>query len=213
MRYSLLSIFSSHAGLTLWFVLFFGLSGGCSNAEEHPGGRSASGQTARSQGAKIMTLQLTSSAFTQGHPIPKKYTGEGADVSPPLEWSGIPESTKELVLICDDPDAPTEVPWVHWVIYKIPASAKGLPEGVPRKSRLKDPSGAMQGKNSWPAQEAIGYRGPMPPPGHGVHHYYFKLYALEANMVVEPGMDKKAILEEISDHILGEGVLMGTYQR
>ena len=71
----------------------------------------------------------------------------------------------------------------------------------------------MQGRNSWPASEAIGYRGPMPPPGHGVHHYYFKLYALEAHMVVEPGLDKKAIMEEIGDHILAEGVLMGTYQR
>ena len=125
-----------------------------------------------------MTIQITSSAFAQGHPIPKKYTGEGDDVSPPLSWSEIPEGTKELVLICDDPDAPTAEPWVHWVIYKIPADAKGLPEGVPRKPRLKEPPGAVQGKNSWPASEAIGYRGPMPPPGHGVHHYYFKLYAL-----------------------------------
>ncbi len=160
-----------------------------------------------------MTIQITSSAFIQGHPIPKKYTGEGADVSPPLSWTGIPEGTKELVLICDDPDAPTAEPWVHWVIYKIPADTQGLPEGVPRKPRLKEPPGAMQGRNSWPASEAIGYRGPMPPPGHGVHHYYFKLYALEAHMVVEPGLDKKAIMEEISDHILAEGVLMGTYQR
>ncbi len=160
-----------------------------------------------------MSIAITSPAFTQGHPIPKKYTGEGVDVSPPLEWKDIPQGTKELVLICDDPDAPTEEPWVHWVIYKIPASVQRLPEGVPRKARLKDPQGAFQGKNSWPAAEAIGYRGPMPPPGHGVHHYYFKLYAIDAHMVVEPGMDKKRILAEMQGHVLGEGVLMGTYQR
>jgi Raf kinase inhibitor-like YbhB/YbcL family protein len=159
-----------------------------------------------------MAIQITSSAFPQGHPIPKKYTGEGADVSPPLSWTGIPERTKELVLICDDPDAPNG-DWVHWVIYKLPPDTQGLPEGVPRKPRLKEPAGAMQGRNSWPANEAIGYRGPMPPPGHGVHHYYFKLYALEAHMVVEPGLDKKTIMGEIGDHILAEGVLMGTYQR
>ncbi len=160
-----------------------------------------------------MAIEITSTAFTQGHPIPKKYTGEGADVSPPLAWTGIPEEAKELVLICDDPDAPVAEPWVHWVIYKMPAATKGLPEGVPRKPRLKEPAGAMQGRNSWPAAEAIGYRGPMPPPGHGVHHYYFKLYALEAHMVVEPGLDKRTIMEEIGDHIIAEGVLMGTYQR
>lgn len=160
-----------------------------------------------------MTLQVTSPAFSQGHPIPKKYTGEGTDVSPPLAWSDAPEGTKELVLICDDPDAPTDEPWVHWVIYKLPATTTGLPEGVPRKPRLKSPPGALQGRNSWPGQESIGYRGPMPPPGHGTHRYHFKLYAIEAHLVCEPGMDKKAIMSEIKDHILAEGVLMGTYQR
>ncbi len=83
------------------------------------------------EGEKNMTIQMTSSAFVQGHAIPKKYTGEGEDVSPPLAWSGLPEGTKELALICDDPDAPRAEPWVHWVIYKLPADAKGLPEGVP----------------------------------------------------------------------------------
>jgi Raf kinase inhibitor-like YbhB/YbcL family protein len=160
-----------------------------------------------------MTIQLTSSAFAQGRPIPKKYTGEGADVSPPLSWSGAPEGAKELVLICDDPDAPTKEPWVHWVIYKIPATAKGLPEGIPRKPRLKDPPGALQGSNSWLDGDTTGYRGPMPPPGHGVHHYYFKLYALKAHLAVESGLTKKAILQEIGDHVLAEGVLMGTYER
>jgi Raf kinase inhibitor-like YbhB/YbcL family protein len=160
-----------------------------------------------------MTLQLTSSAFAQGHHIPKKYSGQGVDVSPPLAWSGVPDGTKEFVLICDDPDAPTSEPWVHWVLYKSPVATRRLPEGIPRKSRLKDPPGALQGKNSWIDADNIGYRGPMPPPNHGVHHYYFKLYAIEANMSVEPSMCKKNILEEIGAHVLAEAVLMGTYER
>ena len=160
-----------------------------------------------------MSIEVTSTAFKQGQPIPKKYTGEGADVSPPLQWKNLPEGTKELVLICDDPDAPTKEPWVHWVIYKLPATLTGLPEGMPRDLRLKSPAGAMQGVNSWPKGENAGYRGPMPPPGHGTHHYYFKVYALEAHPVLSPGMEKKAILEEIKGHVLGEGELMGTYER
>ncbi|MGW8258439.1 MAG: YbhB/YbcL family Raf kinase inhibitor-like protein, partial [Thermoguttaceae bacterium] len=91
-----------------------------------------------------MSIQITSTAFQDGQPIPKKYTGDGADVSPPLAWTGIPEKTKELVLICDDPDAPTAEPWVHWVIYKIPVNVKGLKEGIPKKTRLTDPPGALQ---------------------------------------------------------------------
>jgi Raf kinase inhibitor-like YbhB/YbcL family protein len=172
------------------------------------------GPAATSQGDKRMTIQITSPAFKEGEAIPKRYTGEGADVSPPLAWTGVPEGAKELVLICDDPDAPTAEPWVHWVIYKIPADAKGLKEGIPQKTRLTDPPGALQGKNSWPAgQKNVGYRGPYPPPGHGTHHYNFKLYALEAKMAVESGMDKKSILQEIEHHVVAKGQLMGTYQR
>jgi Raf kinase inhibitor-like YbhB/YbcL family protein len=165
------------------------------------------------EGEKKMEIKVASTAFTQGHPIPKKYTGEGTDVSPPLAWSELPAETKELVLICDDPDAPQTEPWVHWVIYNIPATAKGLPEGVPRKPHPKDPVGSIQGKNSWPNNENIGYRGPMPPKGHGVHHYYFKLYALGKQLALEPGKDKKALLKAIEGHVIAEGVLMGTYQR
>jgi Raf kinase inhibitor-like YbhB/YbcL family protein len=170
------------------------------------------GQAATSQGDKRMTIEITSPAFKEGEAIPKKYTGEGADVSPPLNWTGVPEGTKELVLICDDPDAPTAEPWVHWVIYKIPADVKGLKEGIPQKARLTTPPGALQGKNSWPSGQNIGYRGPMPPRGP-THRYYFKLYALEAKLAAEPSMDKKSILQEIEHHVVAKGQLMGTYQR
>ncbi len=159
-----------------------------------------------------MKLEVTSTAFAQGQPIPKKYTGEGADVSPPLSFSGVPKEARELALICDDPDAPTAEPWVHWVIYKIPPTATGLLEAVPKQVRLKEPVGALQGKNSWPAGQNIGYRGPMPPPG-SPHRYYFKLYALEAKLPVEPGLDKNTLLQEIRGHVLAEGQLMGTYER
>ena len=102
--------------------------------------------------------------------------------------------------------------WDHWVMYNIPADVTGLPEGVSRLPRLKEPAGALQGANSWP-KDNIGYRGPMPPPGHGTHHYHFKLYALDAHLAAEPGLDKNAILQKIKDHVLAEGELIGTYQR
>jgi Raf kinase inhibitor-like YbhB/YbcL family protein len=219
MKATLFHSLLSYLGWTLVLAACFGLSGGCSKAGDLRGDQpkastQAAGirQAARAKGVKRMTLQITSSALTQGHPIPKKYTGEGEDVSPPLAWSDVPFETEELALICDDPDAPSTEPWVHWVIYKIPANTKGLPEGVPRKSRLKEPHGALQGKNSWPAAEATGYRGPKPPPGSGVHHYYFKLYALDVAIDAEPGLTKKALLEKIHDHVLAEAALMGTYE-
>ena len=200
--------FGSGAGLAIIAFMAGGLRA------EPPGSNSrpVKSETHR-QEEKTMTIQVSSTAFTQGHAIPKKYTGEGADVSPPLTWTGVPETAKELVLICDDPDAPTDEPWVHWLIYQMPADVRGLPEGILRKSRLKDPQGALQGKNSWPEGDNIGYRGPMPPKGHGVHHYYFKLYALDTALKAEPGWNKRTLLEHMEGHVLAEGVLMGTYER
>ena len=160
-----------------------------------------------------MTIEITSSVFSEGGPIPVKYTGEGEDVSPPLAWSGVPEGTRQLALICDDPDAPTDEPWVHWVVYKIPADAVELSEGVARKAKLDEPAGAVHGRNSWPEGEKVGYGGPMPPPGHGTHRYYFKLYALDGQLTNEAGLDKTTLLSAMSGHVIGEGQLMGTYER
>lgn len=157
-----------------------------------------------------MKITITSPAFSHNEPIPRKHTGQGEDVSPALAWSGVPEGTKELALIMDDPDAPRLEPWVHWVIYKLPPTLVSLPEGVPTTPTLTEPAGAMQGNNTWPA---IGYRGPMPPPRHGVHHYHFRLYALDAALAVQPGLDKKQLLAKTKGHILAEGELIGTYQR
>lgn len=157
-----------------------------------------------------MTIRLTSDTISQNEPIPRRHTEDGEDVSPALGWSGAPESAAEFALIMDDPDAPTSEPWVHWVIYKIPAGTTELAEGLPQDETLSEPGGAMQGTNSW---GSVGYRGPAPPKGHGVHHYHFKLYALDAELPLQPGLDKEALLEEMSGHILGEDELVGTYER
>ena len=159
-----------------------------------------------------MTIQITSPAFRHEERIPKKFTGEGDDVSPALVWTNVPKEAKELVLICDDPDAPTPEPWVHWVIGSIPPTETGLPEGVPRVANPKSVPEAVQGKNSWDADN-IGYRGPMPPKGHGVHHYHFTLYALDAQVPLEAGVTKNEALKRIKGHVLAEGRLTGTYSR
>jgi Raf kinase inhibitor-like YbhB/YbcL family protein len=148
-----------------------------------------------------MPFNLKSSAFTAGQPIPKKYTGDGEDVSPPLTWDGVPDGTKEFALVCDDPDAPSQEPWVHWVLYKIPPDVRELAEGLP--------PGALQGRNSWTTGRTTGYRGPKPP--SGTHRYFFKLYALSAPLSVGPGLDKSGLMRAVEGKILAQAELMGTY--
>jgi len=164
-----------------------------------------------SAGASPMKISVTSSAFQPGAAIPKQYTADGEDHSPPLAWSGAPKETKELALICDDPDAPRPQPWVHWVLYKIPADTKSLAEGIPRQAKPPSPSGAIQGPNSFPSDN-IGYRGPAPPKGKP-HHYHFRVYALDTVLPSTPGFDKELLLAAIKEHKLAEGELIGTYER
>lgn len=158
-------------------------------------------------------MKIHSPAFPNGGRIPAKYTGDGDDISPPLGWEGVPEGTKELTLICDDPDAPTPESWVHWVIYKIPADRQELPDEIPTEPRLPFLGGALQGRNSWQSGPTIGYRGPAPPHGHGVHHYHFKLYSLGAELDLEPSMEKRDLLKAIAGHTTAEAELVGTYER
>jgi len=172
----------------------------------------APGAAASPQEKHAVKITLTSTAFREGEPIPTKHTGEGDDVSPPLAWSGAPETTMQFALICDDPDAPRKEPWVHWVIYGIPADANGLPEGVEASVNPRQPAGAVQGKNSWPDGENTGYRGPMPPPGKP-HRYFFRLYALDTALDAPAGLTKGGLLAKIAGHVVGEAQLMGTYQR
>jgi Raf kinase inhibitor-like YbhB/YbcL family protein len=156
-----------------------------------------------------MSITLRSRAFEQGQTIPQRHTGEGEDVSPPLSWSNVPEEARELAVIVDDPDAPPHT-WVHWVIYKIPPTADGLSEGVDGSPRPPSPEGAVQGTNDF---GNVGYGGPMPPPGHGPHHYHFKIYALDTPLDLKPGATKQELLEAMEGHILAQGELVGTYQR
>jgi Raf kinase inhibitor-like YbhB/YbcL family protein len=152
---------------------------------------------------------LASPAFAHGEPIPKKhaYEGEGENEPPPLEWSNLPEGTVELALIVDDPDAPGKT-WVHDVLYKIPPDATADLMVIRGASALSE-ARFFEGTNSW---GEAGWGGPKPPPGKP-HRYFFRLYALDAKLDLEPGLTKEELLEAMSGHILGTAELMGTYQR
>jgi len=152
-----------------------------------------------------MDVKVSCAAFKEEGMIPGKYTCDEDDVSPPLAWDSIPEGTKMLALICDDPDAPMGT-WVHWVLFNLPGDISDLPENIPPERELE--SGAKQGTNDF---GRIGYGGPCPP--GGTHRYYFKLYALDAELDLEAGAKKPQLLEAMEGHILAEGQLMGKYSR
>ena len=156
-----------------------------------------------------MTFELRSSAFTVQGSIPRLYTCEGADVSPPLSWSGAPQSTRSFVLIVDDPDAPDprapRMTWVHWILYNIPVAAHALPEGA---SQGRTPAGTGHGLNDW---KRTGYGGPCPPIGR--HRYFHKLYALDRMLPDLGSPPKTQLLDAMKGLILAEAVLIGTYQK
>jgi Raf kinase inhibitor-like YbhB/YbcL family protein len=153
-----------------------------------------------------MSLTITSPVFEDGGEIPEKYTCEGADVSPPLAFSGVPEGTQSLVLIVDDPDAPDpkapKMTYVHWVLLDIPPDTTGLPENV-----AELPAGTKEGMNDW---KRTGYGGPCPPIGR--HRYFFKLYALDALLELT-SPTKAAVLSAMEGHVLAEAQIVGTYQK
>ena len=150
-------------------------------------------------------MEISSKSFKNGEMIPKRYTCDDMDISPPLTWTAIPNGTKTLALICDDPDAPVGT-WVHWVIYNIPSNSNELPEDVPPIEQL--PNGTRQGRNDF---GNIGYGGPCPP--GGTHRYYFKIYALSRELNETPGITKSDLLKAMEGSIIGEGQLMGRYKR
>lgn len=158
-------------------------------------------------------MKLTSTAFIEGDVIPQRYTGDGEDLSPPLRWNDAPEAAQCFALIVEDPDAPREEPWVHWLMYEIPGDRRSLPEGIERSSTPGAVPGAVQGVNSFP-ENNVGYGGPAPPPGHGRHRYYFKLYALDRSLGLGPGVDVKTLRAAMGQAgVLAEATLMGIYER
>jgi Raf kinase inhibitor-like YbhB/YbcL family protein len=152
-----------------------------------------------------MALELTSTALTAGEPISQKYTCDGQDISPPLQWSDPPQGTQSFALVADDPDAPIGT-WVHWVLYNLPAETRALPEAVPPDAEL--PDGSRHGENSW---RRLDYGGPCPP--SGTHRYFFKLYALDTTLDLAAGANKKQVLKAMERHILAQAELMGVYTR
>ena len=152
-----------------------------------------------------MAITLKSSVFEEGGSIPIRYTCDDEDVSPPLEWEGIPEGTQSLALICDDPDAPGKT-WVHWVLYNTPAEAKKLPEAIPNNEVLED--GSLHGINDF---NKYGYGGPCPP--SGIHRYFFNLYALDRKLDLPAGATKAKLLSAMEGHILELVQLIGKYGR
>ena len=150
-------------------------------------------------------MQLLSTSFDEGQPIPIQYTGDSSDFSPALEWSGAPEGTKSFALICDDPDAPAGT-WTHWVIYGIPEVAFMLVAKMPRMA--EHPSGLKQGLNSW---GSIGYNGPKPP--SGTHRYFFTLYALDTDLGLAPEATREQLEQAMQGHVLATAQTMGTYAK
>ncbi len=163
------------------------------------------GNAASAAGASS-TFKLSSSAFAAGSEIPRQYSCKGADTSPAVSWSGAPAKTAAFALIVDDPDAPHGT-WVHWVLWNVPASAQGLPEGVPKHD--SQPDGSLQGRNS---DGKVGYNGPCPPSGQ-THRYFFRLYALNGRLDLAPGADRSSLDAAMQGHILAQTEYMGTFHK
>lgn len=151
-------------------------------------------------------LALSSPAFQEGERIPRRHTCDGGDRSPPLAWAEVPETTRSLALVVDDPDAPARS-WVHWVYYDLPAELAGLPGSIPAKERPE--TGGVQGRNDF---GTLGYAGPCPPRGPE-HRYVFRLYALDTILELPAGATRAALLAAMDGHVLASGRLVGTYRR
>jgi Raf kinase inhibitor-like YbhB/YbcL family protein len=155
-------------------------------------------------------IGIESNVFLPSSHMPVRYTGDGDNLSPPLQWTQGPINTKEWILICEDPDAPREEPFIHWVIYNIPAHITSLPEGVPNEKNPDLGFSPTQGTNS---KNTIGYTGPMPPAGHGEHHYHFQIFALDTVLTVGENPSKEELIQAMDTHVIGKGEMMAVYQR
>lgn len=169
------------------------------------GGNDVAATPTEGKGGQQMTMSLTSTAFAAGESIPPKYTCDGENVSPSLQWEQPPAGTQSLALIMDDPDAPSGT-FVHWVYYDLPPALRALPEGVPAGE--KPSQGGMNGNNG---AGRSGYTGPCPP--SGTHRYFFRLYALDTKLDAAPGLTKDKLLQAMEGHVLAQAELMGVYSR
>ena len=176
----------------------------CRN-ENSPAPQNTVQPTPAASPALTREINLTSTAFANGALMPAKYTCDGENVSPPLNWEGVPEKAKSLALFVADPDAPGKR-WTHWVLFNLPASAKGLPENIAPEKQLA--SAARQGTNDF---KQIGYGGPCPP--DAVHRYFFTLYALDAELALDAGATKDELLNAMQGHILAQGEMVGKYEK
>ena len=152
------------------------------------------------QELNVQDLKITSGAFGHHESIPDRHTSNGEDVSPAIEWSGLPEGTESIAVVVHDPDAPLVDGFTHWVAYGIDGSATGIPEGGGDETN---------GVNDMGNQ---GYNGPAPPPGHGTHHYYFWVYALREDPGLDAGLSRRELLEKIEDLVIEQARLVGTYK-
>jgi len=159
-------------------------------------------------GGGAMAMEIKSAAFTNNAEIAKKYTCQGEDISPPLSWSDVPEGTKSLVLINDDPDAPVGI-WRHWTVFNMPPTKKGLSEGEGIPARKQLPDGSLQGMTD---SGTVGYHGPCPPPGK-YHRYFFKLYALDTVLDLAAGATVEDIERAMEGHILEKAEILGRFKR
>ena len=152
------------------------------------------------QELNVQDLKITSDAFDHHSSIPDRHTSNGEDVSPAVSWSGVPDGTQSFAVVVHDPDAPLVDGFTHWVAYGIDGASQGIPEGGGDETN---------GTNSF---GNTGYNGPAPPPGHGSHHYYFWVYALREDPDLEPGLDRRELLERIEDLVIEQARLVGTYK-
>lgn len=157
------------------------------------------------------TVVVTSDAFTDGGALPRRYAKEGDNVSPPLRFANLPPGTREVVVLCEDPDAPMPHPYLHWLAYRIEPGTTELPEGITQGAEVAEPMPhARQAKN---ANGHLGYDGPAPPPGHGVHHYHFQVFALGRPLEVSASPSREEIVDGMRGYVIGYGEIVGTYER
>ncbi|MGZ6092204.1 MAG: YbhB/YbcL family Raf kinase inhibitor-like protein [Polyangiales bacterium] len=154
-------------------------------------------------GGDLLPKMRIESDFEDGEPIPERH----AKMSPPLRFADVPGGTKELALIVEDPDAPSPMPFVHWLVYGIPVSTAEMRAGIEEDTPIL---GARQGKTTMRHQH---YDGPAPPPGHGMHHYHFQVFALDTTLDLEPGTGRTELLDAMEGHVIAAGDLIGTFER